>query len=440
MSDPTAQPRRVVVTGIGVVCPLGSRVDDLWSALSSGTSGISRCDTLPVESAGLPMKFAGECRQFTGDISNFGELEKDKQKSIRKALKVMCRETQMAVAAAELALADAGITAGSTDPERAGVVLGSDYMLTVPEDYVDGIRKCTEDGQFDYTDWGTEGLDQMTPLWMLKYLPNMPASHIAILNDFRGPNNSLTMRETSSNMAVGEAFTTISRGHADVMVAGATGTRILPMQAIHAMQSGELADQSCEPSAACRPFDKNRTGMVAGEGAGTVVLEEYEHAKARGAKIYGEVVGVGSSLVADRQLRGDTEKALANAIAAALRDAKLAPENVGHINAHGLGTKSGDQREAAAIRTALGESGKTVPVTSLKSYFGNLGAASGVVELAGSLLALKNGQLPKTLNYETPDPECGITVATGQQSPGKSFLKLSVTPQGQASVLAVVAG
>ncbi len=150
-------------------------------------------------------------------------------------------------------------------------------MLTMPEDYEAGMKKCADTGDFEFSRWGSDGLDQMTPLWMLKYLPNMPASHIAIYNDLRGPNNSLTMREAASNLAIGEAFRTIRRGHADAMVAGATGTRILPMQAIHALQTEQMAAENCDPAKASRPFDKNRTGMVAGEGAG--------HDRARRARI-----------------------------------------------------------------------------------------------------------------------------------------------------------
>lgn len=441
MTSSSASPRRVAITGIGIISPLGSSPSELWDALSAGRSGVVRCRTLPAESAKLPLRYAGECGQFTGDIDDFGSIDKTKQKSIRKALKMMCRETQMAVAAAELALADAGIAEGVLEPERSGVVLGSDYMLTMPEDYVDGMRKCTgEQGEFDYEEWGDDGLGQMNPLWMLKYLPNMPASHIAIINDLRGPNNSLTLREASSNMAIGEAFTTIARGHADAMLAGATGTRILPMQAIHTMQTEHLATEDCDPAAACRPFDKNRLGMVAGEGAGVVMLEEWDKATARGATIYGEVVGLGSSLVADRELRGDTERALASAIAACLQSADLDASDLGHINAHGLATAGSDPAEAAALHATLGGAGKTVPVAALKSYFGNLGAGSGVVELAGSLLALKHDKLPAVLNYAQPDPACELNVSTGDQSPGSSLLNLSVTPQGQASVLAVRAG
>lgn len=441
MSEHSANRRRVVITGIGVISPLGNSVQDYWTALAAGQSGVAACQTLPAESANLPLRYAGECQQFTGDIGDFGELEKTKKKAIRKALKVMCRETQMAVAAAELALVDAQLADDSLDPQRSGVVLGSDYMLTMPEDYVDGIRKCTgDDGDFEFEEWGGDGLGQMTPLWMLKYLPNMPASHIAILNDLRGPNNSLTMREASSNMAIGEAFTTIARGHADFMLAGATGTRILPMQAIHAMQTEQLAHTDCDPQTACRPFDKNRIGMVAGEGAGVVVLEERSQAAARGATIYGELVGIGSSLVADRKLQGDTHRALTNALTACLADAGLQPADIGHINAHGLATEEGDRREAAAIRDSFESAAQQIPVTALKSYFGNLGAGSGVVELAASLLAMQHGKLPAVLNYAEPDPDCKLNVATDDAKPGDSFLNLSVTPQGQAAVLAVARG
>ncbi len=200
----------------------------------------------------------------------------------------MCRETRMAVAAAQLALADAGFAEQPADPEMSGVVLGSDYMLTMPEDYSSSMKMCAPDGEFEYGKWGKDGLGDMAPLWMLKYLPNMPASHIAIYNDLRGPNNSLTMREAAGNLAIGEAFRTIQRGHSNLMVAGATGTRVLPMQAIHALQTEQMAAENGDPAKASKPFDKARTGMVAGEGSGMIVMEEYETAKARGATIYAE--------------------------------------------------------------------------------------------------------------------------------------------------------
>jgi 3-oxoacyl-[acyl-carrier-protein] synthase II len=452
MTAASGKNRRVVITGLGVISPLGNTPSALWSAMMAARSGVATTTLLP--SNGQPLKFAAEAREFTGEIEDFGPLEKERKKAIKKGLKVMCRETRMAVAAAQLALADAGLEEAAPDPEMSGVVLGSDYMLTMPEDYEGGMKKCAPAGQFDYERWGKEGLGEMAPLWMLKYLPNMPASHIAIFNDLRGPNNSLTMREAAGNLAIGEAFRTIQRGHANLMVAGATGTRILPMQAIHALQTEQMAgtvaglskaglsepSYNGDPAKASRPFDKNRTGMVAGEGAGMIVLEELQSAKSRGAAIYAEVIGLGSANVADENLRGKCDVALLRAMKSALRDAGRSPADVGHINAHGLSTVERDRDEARAIHAVFGNAADKLPVTAPKSYFGNLGAGSGVVELCASVLALREGRLPRVLNYETPDPTCPIQAVTDDSTPaGRSFLNLSVTPQGQAAILFVAA-
>lgn len=438
MSSATPTPRRVVITGLGLISPLGNTPAALWSALMAGKSGVATLTLMPAERQ--PLKFAAEAREFTGEIEDFGPLEKERKKAIKKGLKVMCRETRMAVAAAQLALADAGFAEQPLDPEMSGVVLGTDYMLTVPEDYSAGMTTCAPEGEFQFARWGTEGLGDMAPLWMLKYLPNMPASHIAIYNDLRGPNNSLTMREAAGNLAIGEAFRTVQRGHANLMVAGATGTRVLPMQAIHALQTEQMAAENGDPAKASRPFDKQRTGMVAGEGAGMIVLEEYSTAKSRGATIYAEVLGLGSANVSDEKLRGKCDVALERAMKAALRDANQSPADVGHINAHGLSTTGRDADEARAIRNVFGSRADEVPVAALKSYFGNLGAGSGVVELIASVLALREGRLPRVLNYKTPDPACSLpVVADDNSSGGRSFLNLSVTPQGQAAVLYVAA-
>jgi 3-oxoacyl-[acyl-carrier-protein] synthase II len=434
----TAPTRRVVITGLGLISPLGNSPSALWDALMAGKSGVAPTTLVPA--SGQPLKFAGEAREFTGEAEDFGPLEKERKKAIKKGLKVMCRETRMAVAAAQLAITDAGFAEKPMEPETTGVVLGSDYMLTMPEDYSLGMKTCAPEGEFQFAKWGKEGLGDMAPLWMLKYLPNMPASHIAIYNDLRGPNNSLTMREAAGNLAIGEAFRTIQRGHANSMVAGATGTRILPMQAIHALQTEQMAAENGDPAKASRPFDKSRTGMVAGEGAGMIVLEEYESAKARGATIYAEVLGLGSANVADAQLRGKCDVALERAMKAALRDAGKTPDDVGHINAHGLSTTDRDADEARAVHAVFGARADKVPVTALKSYFGNLGAGSGVVELIGSVLALRDGKLPRVLNFKTPDPACALPVVTEDAAAsGRSFLNLSVTPQGQAAVLYISA-
>ncbi|MCC7475457.1 MAG: beta-ketoacyl-[acyl-carrier-protein] synthase family protein [Pirellulales bacterium] len=437
MSSAT-QHRRVVITGLGLISPLGNSPAALWNALETGRSGVAATTILPP--AGQPLHIAAEARDFAGEVEDFGPLEKERKKAIKKGLKVMCRETRMAVAAAQLAIADAGFAEQAVEPDTSGVVLGSDYMLTMPEDYSGGITKCAPAGEFEFARWGTEGLGDMAPLWMLKYLPNMPASHIAIYNDLRGPNNSLTMREASGNLAIGEAFRTIQRGHANWMVAGATGTRILPMQAIHALQTEQMASPNGDPATACKPFDLHRTGMVAGEGAGMVVLEEYETAKARGATIHAEVLGLGIANVADVALRGKCDVSLERAMKAALADAGRMPADVGHINAHGLGTTDRDADEARAIRAVFGHLTDDLPVTALKSYFGNLGAGGGAVELIASVFALRAGKLPRVLNYTTPDPACNLRIAAAPGLPsGACFLNLSVTPQGQSAVLCVAA-
>lgn len=429
--------RRIVITGLGLISPLGNNKETLWEALSTGRSGVGPIESLPT--GALPITFAGEARQFTGGIEDFGPLDGEHKKSVRKGLKVMCRECQMGVAAAQLALADAGLGPGKSDPDRTGVVYGSDYMLTVPEEFTAGILECMRDNcRFEFSRWAPLGMGKMNPLWLLKYLPNMPASHIAIYNDLRGPNNSITQREAAANLAMGEAFQVILRDHADVMVAGSTGTRIHPMKAVHAALSEELATNGHEPAKAARPFDLHRSGMVLGEGAGAVILEELESARRRGATIYGEVIGAGSSAAADRNLAARRDVAMVNALRAALRQAELEPSQVGHIQAHGLGTRSGDVEEARALGEVFGRHVERVPVTAAKSYFGNLGAGSGAVELIAGALALSHDKLFGVLNYETPDPECRLAVvASDGADPGENFVNVSVTPTGQASCLVV---
>ncbi len=427
--------RRVVITGLGVISPLGNTTEAFWEALSTGQSGVVAMPELPVGVA--PMSFGAPARQFSGAIDDFGALEPEQKKAIRKALKMMCRESQLGVAAAQRALQDAGIKSGVLNPERAGVVFGSDYMITEPEDFTDGIGRCTPNGKFDFSRWAIEGMTQMTPLWLLKYLPNMPASHIAIYNDLRGPNNSLTQREASANLAVGEALRVIQRGHAEMMLAGSTGTRIHPMKLVHAVQQEPLAADGVAPEKASRPFDLHRTGQVLGEGAGAVILEELDHALARGAKIYAEVVGASSSSASAKNFVARREVSLTNAMRGALRDANATPADVGHVQAHGLGTIGCDQDESRALKNVLGDAWDRVPVTAAKSYFGHVGAGSALLELVAGALALKEDKLFPILNFETPDPDCEVRAVKSFSSPGRSFLNPSVTPQGQASCVYV---
>ncbi|MFN0022183.1 MAG: beta-ketoacyl-[acyl-carrier-protein] synthase family protein [Pirellulaceae bacterium] len=428
--------RRVVVTGLGLVSPLGNSPEKLWQALSTGQSGIGPLQFIPA----LPQtaQFGGEAREFTGAIEDFGPLEKVMGRNIKKSLKMMCREIQMGVAVAQLAITHSGLPLADVDRDRIGVLYGSDYMMTLPHDFADGIRSCLDErGEFDFTKWGDRFKSAIDPLWLLKYLPNLPAAHLAIFNDLHGPNNSLTVREASSNMAVSEAYQTISRGHADAMIAGATGTRIHVSRTVHTVTQEEVAEDNGNPAALSRPFDLHRTGQVIGEGAGAIMLEELEYAQARDAKILGEVIGFGSSSVTDGNGVGRLDQAVRNVLTQSLRTSGLTTVQVGHINAHGLGTHKSDAAEAQGIRDVFSAS-PDVPVVAAKSYFGNLGAGSGLVELIASVLSLQNGRLFRTLNYDSPDPQCPVNVVTSAEtSSGDNFINLNITPQGQASAVVV---
>jgi len=429
--------RRVVITGIGLISPLGSTKESLWEALRQGRSGVGPLTCLPP--GAVPVHAAAEARQFSGEIEDFGPLEKEQKKQIRKALRVMCRECQMGVAVAQLALTDARIEVGKIDPDRIGISYGTDYMLSQPEEFTEGMRQCLSgEGEFEFSRWGPEGLPKMSPLWLLKYLPNMPASHVAIFNDLRGPSNSLTLREAGSNLAVGEAFQIIRRGSAEVMVCGATGTRLHAMKTMHALSQEEVASGNGDPTKASRPFDKDRNGMVLGEGAGAIIIEELAHAQARGATIYAEIVAASSRAAAGPGLIARRKLAMANVLRALVQDSGFRPEEIDHLHAHGLSTRSCDAEEAQAIAEACGPRARTLPVVAAKSYFGNLGAASGMVELIASVLALRAGSLFPTINYETPDADCPIHVVRDNATPaGKRFINLNVTPQGQASGVVV---
>jgi 3-oxoacyl-[acyl-carrier-protein] synthase II len=436
MSSTSAGARRIVITGIGVNSPIGIGTAAFWDSLAAGRSGIRRVTTFEhIASPGC----------VGADIPDFNEesARKDYLKGQRKSLKVMCREIQLGVASALLALSDSRLDLESLDHERFGVDFGANLMFSPPDVLVDPCVQCLDPGDpdvaFHFDRWGRGGLPKMEPLWLLRYLPNMPACHIGIAADARGPSNSLTQDEASGNLSVGEAFRVLRRGQADVMIAGTTGTRMHPMKTIHAALLKDLAQGSGPPETWCRPFDKDRGGQVVGEGACSFLLESDEAARARGATIYGTVLGAGSSCVADRAGRADVRRALAQAMRAALRDAGLAPADVGHVNAHGISTRAGDAEEARALADVFGPLASRVPVIALKSYFGNPGASCGTLELAGSLLALRHDVLPVTLNYETPDPECPLDVVHGTPRPiaNKVFLNVNVTRMGQASALVV---
>ena len=431
MNEPLST-REVVITGIGIVSPIGIGVDPFWENLNAGRSGVHHCKIFPVTAS--PDAVGAEVSEFTDESARKVYLKEQ-----RKNIKAMCREIQLGVASASLALQHGGVDLGAIDHERLGVEFGANLMLSAPDILETSVIECCDppgSTHFEFGKWGQTGLGKMEPLWLLRYLPNMPACHISISADARGPSNSLTMDDASAGAVIGEARRVLQRGHADVIISGTTGTTLHPIKTMHLELWHDLARTPAEPERRCRPFDLNRSGRVVGEGACTFILEERSHAERRGARIWGRVLGTGSSCVLSPTGVVGTRAALANAMRLALRDAGLTPSQIGHINAHGLGTKQIDIEEAKAILDVFGDDlGRKIPVTALKSFLGNSGAGSGMMELAGSLLGLTHGLIPPTLNYETPDPECPLNIVSGKPQPtdNKIVLKINVTRMGQAS-------
>nr|WP_246112935.1 beta-ketoacyl synthase N-terminal-like domain-containing protein [Allorhodopirellula solitaria] len=425
-----------MITGLGVISPLGNTPGDLLEGLRSGRSGIAEFTQIPL--GAYCTSHGAEARGFTGDIKDYGPLEKPMQRTIKKGSKVMCREIEMGVASAQLALHDAGFTTEKFDRDRTGVLFGSDYIMSLPEEYAEGIAACIEDGEFQFSKWGQQGLPKISPLWLLKYLPNMPASHIAIYNDLRGPNNSLTVREASSCAAIAEATSTIMRGHADALVVGATGSRVHPLRTLHASTQEQLAADREDPTEMSRPFDASRDGSVLGEGAASMLCESREHAEARGANILGEVIGYGTSAAGESAGPRPIQIAIANALRAAIRSAQSRGHGdtpIGHIHAHGLSDVGCDRDEAAAIVDVFGDASSQPPVTTAKGHFGNLGAGSGMVEIISSLMSL-GSDLFAIRNLDKLADDCPIRAVTGSNvAAGDSFIKVNVSPQGQAAAV-----
>jgi len=425
---------RIAITGLGMISACGIGADTFLENILQGNSGIGPIDLFPGDAP--PGHIGGQCRDF-----NDSTIKKKYLRPQRKSIKVMCRDIQLGVASANIAMEHSGLELNEEQRSRLGVEFGADLMLSPP----DVIAKATfesrnEQGMPTDTIWGDKGIAQMEPLWLLKYLPNMPSCHISIHADARGPSNSLTLEETTGNMTIGESLRIIRRGQADAMIAGTTGTRLHIIKSINYTSLHELADPAgLAPEETLKPFDKNRRGEVVGEGACAMILEREELAKTREANIFGWILSVGSSCVRTPREGGNPRQAIVNAIKMALKHAQVNPEQIGHINAHGCGAKDLDVAEAAAIHEVFGSLASTVPVTAIKPYFGNCGAGSGSLELAASLLAMKQGLVPHTLNYETPDPECELNIVRKEplKIDRKHFLKLSISRTGRASATVV---
>lgn len=414
---------RVVVTGLGVVSPVGIGKDRFWENLLAGKSGIDYLTAFP--NLDLPTKLAAEVRDF--DPLNYV--------SHRKMLKVMSRDIQLGVAAAALAVEDGGLGRGDVDPDRLGVEFGASSIAILPSEVAEAATACMADDGFDFARWGEAAMRDIYPLWLLKHLPNMPACHVAIEHDARGPNNTITSRDCSALLALDEAVRVIQRGAADAMIVGASSSNIHPLDITRLSLCDNLSRRSDDPTRASRPFDRYRDGCIVGEGAAAFLIETYEHAHARGAEIYAEILGVGAGCDGRGSANGNGGTGIVRAVESALRKAAIEPREIGHINAHGKSTQRDDCVEAMAYHRALGPAAERIPVVGMKSYFGTFDAGAGAVELAGSILALQRRQVPMTLNYEAPDPNCRLNVVHSEPHFLRNSIALSVnrTDMGQSA-------
>lgn len=415
--------RRAVFSGVSVFSPLGYDADSFWKGLLAGQSNIKPITLF--DASTFDVNFAGELPQF--DAKKF-LLNRD----ARKALKMMARAIQIGVACSAVTMQDTGIDRPSLDSTRFGVEFGSSLIATDTDDLIAAslIAYKGTPGEIDMVKWGTASIPSMPPLWMLKYLPNMVACHVSIIFDAQGPNNSITETDAAGLLAIGEAFRVLKRDQADFFLCGASDSKINFLSLSRHCLFSPLSKRRNDPAGACRPFEKNRDGWVVSEGAGVLGLEDLDHARKRGAKIYGELVGFGSAFDLHRDGAG-----IARAIRAAMSQAGISENDVDHINAHGESTIEGDIWEAKGIAAVFGT--KT-PVYAAKSCLGSMSAAGGPAELAGSLLAFQHGVLPPTLNYDVPDPECPIRVSREPRAIEKPYaVKLSLTEMGQVGAAVI---
>ncbi len=376
-------PKRVVVTGLGLVTPIGCSKEEFWDSLVSGRSGIQRVTRIdPTE---FPSQIAGEATCF--DPNTYFE---------RKEARHMDDFCQFAVGAAIQAVTDSALDMDSFDHDRAGVIFGSG---------IGGMR--VYEAQHDIL--RDRGARRVSPFFITMLISDIVSGHISIKYQLRGPNYATTAACATSAHAIGLAMKTIRWGDADIVVSGGSEAPITAMGLGGFCSMKALSTRNDEPEKASRPFELNRDGFVMAEGAGAVVLESLEHAKARGAHIYGEIVGAGFTGDAYHVTApcADGNGAI-RAMKIALSEAGLKPEDVDYINAHGTSTFLNDKGESAAIKAVFGKDSKKLNISSTKSMHGHMLGAAGAVELSATLLAMQNGIVPPTINYEEPDPECDL--------------------------------
>jgi 3-oxoacyl-[acyl-carrier-protein] synthase II len=391
--------RRIVITGMGSITPLGLSVEETWRNLLAGKSGIRPIFIFEGET--FPTNFAAQVADF--DIAKY----------VRDAtpLEAAGRNVRFAMAAGRMAMEDAGLMAGGFDPERTGIYLGSGEGIldfhALAESVVAGTRP---DGTVDTVGFGRRGFEVFKPMRELELEPNMPANHLAAEYGFSGPTFSCLTACAASTQAIGEALDLIRTGRADIILGGGTHSMVHPLGVTgFSLLTAVSVEHKDQPWRASRPFDRDRAGFVMGEGSTIMVLEELEHARARGARILAEMVGFGSSADAYRMTDIHPEgRGPAAAMRHALADAGLQPENIDYISAHGTGTTENDKVETLSVKLVFGPHAYKIPMSSVKSTLGHLIAAAGATELMTCVLAIRDQILPPTMNLENPDPECDL--------------------------------
>lgn len=392
--------RRVVVTGVGVVSALGTGTEKNWSALMAGKSGIDRITRF--EASDLPSQIAGEVKDFNPE--DFID---------KKEVKKMDTFIHFALAAADMAMKDSGLQVTEENAERVGVVVGAGLGgLPAIEKYHEVLKNG--------------GYKKVTPFFIPMLIINLAPGHISIRFGAKGPNLSTVTACATGTHSIGDAYHIIKRGDADAMIAGGAESTITPLGIAGFNVMKALSTRNDDPAAASRPFDKGRDGFVMAEGAGIVVLEEYESAKKRGAKIYAEVVGYGATGDAHHiTAPGPDGEGAARCMKMALKNAGMNPEEVDYINAHGTSTHFNDLYETMAIKSVFGDHARKLMVSSTKSMIGHTLGAAGGIEAVYSLLAMERGAVPPTINYEEPDPECDLDYVPNQARQAEVRVALS---------------
>lgn len=391
---------RVVVTGLGAITPVGNDVNTTWTSLVEGKSGIARITQF--DPSALSVQIAGEVKDF--DPSKYFEPKEARR---------MDRCVQFAVAAAQEALNDAGLKIDEANAEEIGVIIGS---------AAGGIRTMLEQQKI----MDERGPGRVSPFFLPMMLADTPAGQVSISLGAKGPNMAVVSACATGGNAIGEAMETIKRGDAPIVITGGTDSAVLPLTVAGFIVMRALADDNEHPEKACRPFDAKRTGFVMSEGATILILESLEHAKARGAKIYAEVIGYGSAADAFHLAApAENGEGTMRAMRMALRKAAIDPSEVDYINAHGTGTPLNDKFETLAIKRIFGDHAYKLLVSSTKSELGHMMGAAGAVEAMACILAIRDGIIPPTINYENPDPECDLDYCVNRPRAARIDVALS---------------